>query len=99
MFQLIETLYGLTIEPSVASTWHPDVRFYSIRDRAGNLVGQFYLDMYARLQSEVARGWTMPLRVAGLPTGIQTPVAYLNCNFAAPVGESNGKEAPCTLHA
>ena len=26
--------------------------------------------------------------------GIQTPVAYLNCNFAAPVGEVDGKKKP-----
>ena len=48
MFRLIETLYGLTIAPAEAPVWHPDVRFYSIRDRAGALVGQFYVDLYAR---------------------------------------------------
>ena len=48
MFRVVETLYGLTIEPAEAPKWHPDVRFFSIRDRARNLVGQFYLDLYAR---------------------------------------------------
>ena len=94
MFRLIEALYGLTIEPSVVSTWHPDVRFYSIRDRAGNLVGQFYLDMYARPSKRGGAWMDDAITRRRVATGIQTPVAYLNCNFAAPVGESNGKKRP-----
>ena len=94
MFRLIEALYGLTIEPSVVSTWHLDVRFYSIRDRAGNLVGQFYLDMYARPSKRGGAWMDDAITRRRVATGIQTPVAYLNCNFAAPVGESNGKKRP-----
>ena len=141
MFRLIETLYGLTIQPDetpasseqgsrlrdanvresgsapsnagVASAsgvtspkgapvppsdgapkWHPDVRFFSIRDQDGKLIGQFYLDLYAR-PSKRGGAWMDDAitrrRVGG---GIQTPVAYLNCNFAAPVGEVDGKKRP-----
>jgi len=94
MFRVVETLYGLTIEPAEAPKWHPDVRFFSIRDRARNLVGQFYLDLYAR-PSKRGGAWMDDAitrkRIAG---GIQTPVAYLNCNFAAPVGEVDGKKRP-----
>jgi oligopeptidase A len=94
MFRVVETLYGVTIGPTDAPTWHPDVRFFSIRDRAQNLVGQFYLDLYAR-PSKRGGAWmddAITRRRAG--TGIQTPVAYLNCNFAAPVGEVDGKKRP-----
>jgi len=94
MFRVVETLYGLAIEPAEAPKWHPDVRFFSIRDRARNLVGQFYLDLYAR-PSKRGGAWMDDAitrkRIAG---GIQTPVAYLNCNFAAPVGEVDGKKRP-----
>ena len=87
MFRLIETLYGLKIQPDDGvPKWHPDVRFFSIRGRDGRLIGQFYLDLYAR-PSKRGGAWMDDAiarrRVAG---GIQTPVAYLNCNFAAPVG-------------
>jgi len=86
MFKLIETLYGLTITPAEAPTWHPDVRFFSIRNGEGALVGQFYLDLYAR-PSKRGGAWMDEAitrrRKAG---GVQTPVAYLNCNFSAPVG-------------
>ena len=45
---MIETLYGVRVRPSRAETWHPDVKFFAIEDATGALVGQFYLDLYAR---------------------------------------------------
>src|SRR5262249_14292842 len=80
MFGVVETLYGIRIEATPAVTWHPDVRFYSIRDRAGSLVGQFYVDLYAR-PSKRGGAWmdeAITRRVKG--GRIQKPVAYLNCN-------------------
>ena len=86
MFKLIETLYGLTLAPADAPKWHPDVRFYSIHDRAGSPVGQFYLDLYAR-PSKRGGAW-MDEAITRRRRGnrLQIPVAYLNCNFSAPVG-------------
>ena len=94
MFRVVETLYGVSIQPDEAPKWHPDVRFFSIRDRAQNLIGQFYLDLYAR-PSKRGGAW-MDDAITRRRTigGIQTPVAYLNCNFAAPVGEVDGKKKP-----
>ncbi|MDD5298892.1 MAG: M3 family metallopeptidase [Gallionella sp.] len=99
MFRLVETLYGLQIKASVAPLWHDDVRFFDIRDAQGQLVGQFYLDMYAR-NSKRGGAWmddviTRRRLAPDTPTtrGIQTPVAYLNCNFSPPVG---GKPAVFT---
>ena len=48
LFRVAETLYGISIRESRAPTWHPDVRFFDIDDAAGALIGQFYLDIYAR---------------------------------------------------
>ena len=86
MFRVVETLYNLTIEPDDAPLWHPDVRFFAVRARDGALVGQFYLDLYAR-PSKRGGAWmddAITRRRNG--TLLQTPVAYLNCNFSAPVG-------------
>jgi oligopeptidase A len=94
MFKLIETLYGLSIREEQAPVWHPDVRFFGIYDGNNKPVGQFYIDLYAR-QAKRGGAWmdeVMSRRRTG--TGIQTPVAYLNCNFSPPVGESNGKKRP-----
>jgi oligopeptidase A len=89
LFDLIETLFGVSIEADSAPAWHDDVRFYRIV-RNGELVGQFYVDLYAR---DTKRGGAWMADAIGrrrTAAGIQTPVAYLCCNFPAPV---NGKPA------
>jgi oligopeptidase A len=94
LFRVIETLFGVRIRPDAAPVWHEDVRFFRIEDSAGGLVGQFYLDLYAR---ETKRGgaWMDDAITRRLTeAGIQTPVAYLNCNFSRPVGEKDGEKRP-----
>ena len=96
LFRVIETLYGLTVAPSKAETWHADARFFDLRDAHGALVGQFYLDLYAR---DAKRGgaWMDDAinrrRKAG---ALQLPVAYLTCNFAAPLN-AGGKMRPAVF--
>ena len=90
LFRVIETLYGLKVSPALAQAWHKDVRFFDLVDPAGALVGQFYLDLYAR---DAKRGgaWMDDAinrrRKHDGVDGVQRPVAFLTCNFAAPVGE------------
>ena len=86
MFKLVETLYGLDIRPSQTETWHPDVKFFDIRDRSGSLIGQFYLDLYAREHKRGGAWMDDALTRRRKNDAIQTPVAYLTCNFSAPVG-------------
>ena len=86
MFKLVGTIYGLSIKQAVAPVWHQDARFFDIRDVRGQLVGQFYLDMYARNSKRGGAWMDDVITRRRLPSGIQTPVAYLNCNFSAPVG-------------
>jgi len=86
MFRLVERLYGLRIEPAPAPAWHPDVRFYSICGQAGSPIGQFYVDLHAR-PSKRGGAWMDDAVTRRLRNGrVQAPVAYLNCNFSAPVG-------------
>jgi oligopeptidase A len=94
MFRLVETLYGLTITPDKAALWHDDVRFFAIYDRNGALVGRFYIDLYAR-PSKRGGAWMDEAVTRRLKRdSVQTPVAYLNCNFSAPVGQIGGKKRP-----
>ena len=86
MFRVVDTLYGLNIKASKAPLWHEAVKFFDIRDRAGKLVGQFYLDMYARETKRGGAWMDDAITRRRVSSGIQTPVAYLNCNFSAPVG-------------
>ena len=105
LITVIETLFGVRIQPDQAPLWHPDVRFYRIETPAGELIGQFYLDLYAR---ETKRGgaWmdeaiSRRKRPEVSPTltrdDIQKPVAYLNCNFSRPVCDQDGKLRPATF--
>ncbi|HED16711.1 MAG TPA: M3 family peptidase, partial [Gammaproteobacteria bacterium] len=89
MFAVVKRLYGLDIQHvDGIDTWHKDVRFYEIKDEEGILRGQFYLDMYAR---EHKRGGAWMDECIGRKhdkNGLQTPVAYLTCNFTPPVGDA-----------
>ena len=48
LFRVVESLYGVKITPAQAPVWHEDARFFDVRDAGGELVGQFYIDLYAR---------------------------------------------------
>ncbi|HEV8644816.1 MAG TPA: M3 family metallopeptidase [Burkholderiales bacterium] len=93
MFRVVETLYGLSITADEAPRWHEDVRFFSIRNADGVLVGQFYLDLYARPSKRGGAWMDDAITRRRKDVCIQTPVAYLNCNFSAPVG---GRQAMFT---
>ncbi len=89
MFEVVGRLYGITIrEVEGVEVWHPDVRFYEIRDDAGELRGQFYLDLYAR-ENKRGGAWMDDCRgrFRHADGSLQTPVAFLTCNLTPPVGD------------
>ncbi len=85
MFRVVENLYGLKIVPDEAPRWHPDVHFYRVTTAEGRTVGQFYLDLYARATKRGGAWMDDALTRRRVAQGIQTPVAYLNCNFTSPL--------------
>jgi len=89
MFQTVQRLFGVTVTPQDGvDTWHKDVQFFEIRDRAGELRGQFYLDPYARAQKR-GGAWMDDCLTRKRSDGqLQHPVAYLVCNFTPPVGDA-----------
>ena len=85
LFGLIGRLFDVRISHDTAEVWHADVGFFRI-ERAGQLIGQFYLDMFSR-PSKRPGAWMDDARGRKLiSTGLQTPVAYLTCNVQGPVG-------------
>ena len=94
LFKIIESLFDVTIRRDEAAVWNPAVQFYRL-ERAGKVVGQFYLDQPARAgkrggawMDDVRSRWLRP------DTGaLQTPVAHMVCNFADGV---DGKPALLT---
>lgn len=89
LFEVIHRLFGMTVvERQGVDVWHNSVRFFDIFDKSNVLRGSFYLDLYAR---EHKRGgaWMDECRVRRTTAKgeLQTPVAYLTCNFNRPIGD------------
>ncbi|MGO4378307.1 M3 family metallopeptidase [Pseudoduganella sp. RAF19] len=83
LFKLVQNLFSVSIVQDQAPAWHKDVRFYRI-ERDGKLIGQFYLDLYARA-GKSGGAWMDDARGRRMKEGaLQTPVAYLTCNFTEP---------------
>ena len=97
MFELVKDLYQITITSSKEGFdpqfWHPDVKFFSIKDTNEKLIGQFYIDLYARPGKQGGAWMDDAVTRRRIENNIQTPVAYLNCNFAKPVN-MNGQIRP-----
>jgi len=93
LFRVIEQLFGIRIEADTAPVWESAVRFYRLQTKSGEVLGHFYVDLYAR-QNKRGGAW-MDSAVSRSRTeqGLQTPVAYLVCNFSPPV---DGKAATFT---
>nr|WP_194433869.1 M3 family metallopeptidase [Stenotrophomonas maltophilia] len=91
LFSVIEQLYGLRVQEDSAPVWHEDVRFFRLVDAQGALVGQFYLDLYAR-EGKRGGAWMDDCRNRRVRTdgSVQTPLVYLVCNFGR---GANGKPA------
>jgi oligopeptidase A len=88
LFSIVERLYGITIEQiEGVDTWHEDARFYRIHDEAGELRGEFYLDLFARPRKRGGAWMDECITRRKTSDGLQTPVAYLVCNFSPPIGE------------
>ena len=88
LFKVVETIFGVHVKKSQAPVWHKDAAFYEICDRNNKPIGQFYLDLYAR-NNKRGGAWmdeAITRRKQG-ENDITTPVAYLTCNFSAPVGD------------
>ena len=86
LFAVVNRLYGLGItRREGVEAWHPDVKFFEVRDEGGALRGGFYLDLYARPHKR-GGAWMDECVTRRIGNGaLQTPVAYLTCNFTPPV--------------
>jgi oligopeptidase A len=93
LFRVGETIYRVTIRESKAEVWHPDVRFFTIRDASGALVGEFYFDLYARPDKQGGAWMDDAINRRRVQGKVRHPVAFLTCNLSAPVG---GKPATFT---
>ena len=85
LFDLAERLYGIKLEQQEqVSTWHDDVRYYSVQSAGRKLIGGFYTDLFAR-NGKRGGAWIDECIVRKNLNGHATlPVGYLVCNFPPP---------------
>jgi oligopeptidase A len=86
LMYVVESIYGVRFVPTQAETWHSDVRFYDVVDADGKRIGQFYFDLYARQNKRGGAWMDDAINRRRIGARVQHPVAYMTCNFPAPVG-------------
>jgi len=89
LFSLATRLFGVVIEAAdgEAQVWHPDVRYFRIKEEAtGDVIAYFYLDPYSRPSEKRGGAW-MDVCLGRSRVMHRIPVAYLTCNGSPPVGD------------
>ena len=87
LFDVVHTLFAVTLEHCDVKGWHPDVRAAKVVSASGETLGYLMLDLYAR-PGKQGGAWVDSERSRRhVGTHIQTPVVYLTCNFARPQGD------------
>ncbi len=89
LFGLAKRIFAVTIEAAdgQAPLWHRDVRYFQVKDEAGEPIAYFYLDPYSRPAEKRGGAWMNDcIGRARLSNGqVRLPVAYLICNQTPPI--------------
>jgi oligopeptidase A len=89
LFELAGRIFGLSVEETpIEEVWHPEVRFFEVRDDDGSLLGHFYADLFPR--PEKRQGAWMNAFIHGTPDaeGRMSPHLGLICANFPPPSES-----------
>ena len=93
LFEIARRLFGLSVErvdhPAV---WHPDVRFYEVRDATGLHLGSFYADWFPR--DTKRQGAWMDALIAGGPNAAAAGPGSTMNGAPGPGAASQGADAP-----
>ena len=93
LFETLNRIYGIQLEDVTDAApfpvWHEHVRTVQVKGPDGALRGHMLLDLFAR-DGKRQGAWMGDCveRVERPGAGLQNPIAYLVCNFAAPVGDT-----------
>jgi oligopeptidase A len=87
LFNLVRDIYGLRVEQRThVPSYHPDVRYYVVKDEKERELGAFYADLYPR--EEKRGGAWMADFITGLPGGAHHAHLGVMCaNASPPVGD------------
>jgi oligopeptidase A len=88
LFEVVKRLYNVdVVEVEAFDSYHRDARLFEVLED-NEVIARFYLDLYARANKR-GGAWMDDCRVRrNIDSKLQIPVAYLVCNFTAPVGDT-----------
>jgi oligopeptidase A len=88
MFEIVERLYGISVSVKTGvPVWHPDVKYYEIRDETGLLLGGFYADWYPR-EDKRGGAWMDAFLTGVDAPGVFEPHLGAICgNLTAPIDD------------
>lgn len=90
LFSLAERLFSISIVQFKGQfpSWNEDVMFFEVRNEAGQVIANFYLDPYSRPAEKRGGAWMNECFGRRMINDkVRTPVIYLICNGTPPVGD------------
>jgi oligopeptidase A len=89
LFAITDRVFGVRLTPrDDVDVWHPDVKYYDVRDGEGRVIAGAFVDLYARTAKR--GGAWMDVCRSRFRDGdsLHRPIAYLTCNFAPPTAQT-----------
>ncbi|MBU4610177.1 M3 family metallopeptidase [Achromobacter sp. GG226] len=88
LFAVLQDLFGVQMRAVEASVWHRDVQALRVENADGSLAGHLYLDLFARTGKQGGAWVDLDRNRHRTAQGLQAPVVFLTCNFAAPSADT-----------
>jgi oligopeptidase A len=88
MFDIVQRLYGISVaEKTGIPSWHPDVKYYEIRDETNLLLGAFYADWFPREDKRGGAWMDSFLTGVDAPGHFEPHLGTICGNLTAPIGD------------
>ena len=85
LFEIVKKLYRIDVIEEPVTAWEKSVKLFAVYDKDKQLRGRIYMDLFAR-DNKRGGAWMDECLVRYKHHGqLQHPVAYLVCNFNAPI--------------
>ena len=85
MFDVAKSLFDITLEinPNIP-VWHESVEFFEVKNLNGEIIGGFYIDLFAR-NGKRSGAWMDECVIRkNINDNKMLPIGYLVCNFTPP---------------
>lgn len=84
LFSVIEELFSIRFTKNNIPVWHPSVKSVSAETQNGDMIGQLYLDLYARTGKQSGALVSIERERREVGDTIHMPIVHVMCNFLPP---------------